>query len=176
MSKGAIIGGIVVMVCLLVIVGVFMMNSNKRTSSMMEPQMAKSKVPEHPVAGPLVAGPPVVEEKISGYVKLYSGCNYDGEVLKSSIINDIPISNIDNFKGNITSDHYTAVPLAQRHKLVFKSIETKNVHLTGTFDNMSSQKGELDMAGSQRMSFCDPNNQGGGGATKLNLTFKLKKY
>ena len=172
MSKGVIIGGaVVLMLCLLLIVGVFMMSS-KRTPSM-EPQMA---VP--PVAEPQMAVPPVVEEKISGYVKLYSGCDYNGEILKAMVINDIPISDADKFKGSITSDHYNTVPSQRQHKLIFKSIETKNANLSGTFyklDSQSSQKAELNMVGSQKMSFCNPNNKEIGSATKLNLTFKLKK-
>jgi len=171
MSKVAIIGGgVVLMVCLLLIVGAFMMGS-KRTPSM-EPPVAAPKMTESPVAES-----PAVEEKISGYVKLYSGCNYDGEILKSMEVNDIPISNMKNFKSSITSDHYTTVPLAQRDKLVFKSIETKNADLSGTYKTlgMVSQEVGVNMTGNQRMSFCDPNNKENGGATKLNLTFKLIK-
>ena len=182
MSKGVIIGGaVVLMLCLLLIVGVFMMSS-KRTPSM-EPQMAVPPVAEPqmavpPVAEPQMAVPPAVEEKISGYVKLYSGCDYNGEILKAMVINDIPISDADKFKGSITSDHYNTVPSQRQHKLIFKSIETKNANLSGTFDKLdsqSSQKAELNMVGSQKMSFCNPNNKEIGSATKLNLTFKLKK-
>ena len=182
MSKGVIIGGaVVLMLCLLLIVGVFMMSS-KRTPSM-EPQMAVPPVAEPqmavpPVAEPQMAVPPAVEEKISGYVKLYSGCDYNGEILKAMVINDIPISDADKFKGSITSDHYNTVPSQRQHKLIFKSIETKNANLSGTFyklDSQSSQKAELNMVGSQKMSFCNPNNKEIGSATKLNLTFKLKK-
>ena len=116
-----------------------------------------------------------VQTSPGGFFKLYSGCDYDGDVLQSVQLGPVETSKIDNLKGEIKTEHWNTLPPGEQEKLVFKSVEIENMELKGDYISMgvlSSEKKDFNNSGTKKISFCNPDIQEYG-ATKLNLTWKL---
>jgi hypothetical protein len=87
----------------------------------------------------------------------------------------VETSKIDNFKGELKTEHWNTLPPGEQEKLVFKSVEFENMELKGDYISMgvlSSEKKDFNNSGTKKISFCNPDIQEYG-ATKLNLTWKL---
>ena len=167
-KEATIFGGIALLVCCASsLTGAFILNARSPTHGI------EVNVSKEPVSSPSVSKEPASSP--GGSFKFYSGCDYDGEILQSINIGPVKTSDIDNFKGNIVTESLYTVPEKQQEQLLFKSVEVENMELKGSYIQVafgSSEKKDINLSGTKKMSFCGP---AIGGATKLNLTWKILK-